>query len=450
MNGSASRAGASVPPAAARKARRKSLAFCVRGPNDVIVGGYQEAKLGPSLEERAAALGCEFAEKLEELARQLAGGVQRDLDPELVPPPRPAPPEEALRLSRADRDCYLEALRELGAGLRGFVSEDLMDKARAFGFPAERKEDERVLNFYEYGAPILWEMMYEGSGTERVNWRRFWGFRAPITHWMIGQPPPSDEICVRQGLFSAFSEDLASAEREVAALAERLERRVAGLSHGRLAHALRERVAQERAEALAEAEWFACHLKGKPAVERDRWKKLALVEIFKGARSRYELLHFACHCTPGKRSELHSCLAMRVGGESLALKVLLMASDLQQKGGGGKPGPLVFLNACGSGQPNDKGRPPGFPEVWLKFGAVAVIATLCPVPDHFAHAFADKFYEFLFESAGHAGGDRLRHVAEALLQTRRYFMARYRNPLGLAYVLYAHTDVVVQPAGGAG
>jgi hypothetical protein len=447
MNESAQRGVVSVPTAAERKARRRPLTFYVRGPNEVIVGSYLDAKLGPSLEERSATLGADFAEKLDELARRLAEGRQREVDAEEPAPPPPEPGEDPLKLSPEVCEEYLEALRELGASLRGYVSPDLMTKARGFGFPAQREEDERVLSFYEYKAPILWEMMYEGKAAEKVNWRNFWGFRAPITHWLIGQLPPADEICVQQGLFSAFSENLASAELEVTALAERLERHVKGLSHGRLAHALREKVAKEKSEALKEAEWFRCHLQGKPRAERDEWKRLALIEIFTGARSRYELIHFACHCAPGQRSDLHSSLVMQIAGESLALKVLLMSTqDMQQTGGGGQPGPLVFLNACGTARPDEKGKPPAFPEVWLLYGAAAVIATLCPVPDLFAHAFADVFYKFLFERPGHAGGDRLRCVAEALLQARRHFMQHYNNPLGLAYVLYAHTDVVVQPA----
>jgi hypothetical protein len=76
---------------------------------------------------------------------------------------------------------------------------------------------------------------------------------------------------------------------------------------------------------------------------------------------------------------------------------------------------------------------------------VAVIATLCSVPDHFAHAFAVKFYEFLFSSSREPGSDHFRYLAEALLATRRFFMEQYNNPLGLAYVLYARKGVHILP-----
>jgi hypothetical protein len=107
-----------------------------------------------------------------------------------------------------------------------------------------------------------------------------------------------------------------------------------------------------------------------------------------------------------------------------------------------EPGPLVFLNACSTSRPGDSHDPPGLPDKWiLSGGALAVVATLCDVPDYFAHAFARKFYEILIQALtdrDDQAAPRNRYVAEALLQTRRFFMDEpYRNPLGLAYVLYA-------------
>ncbi|HYT92729.1 MAG TPA: CHAT domain-containing protein [Gemmataceae bacterium] len=354
------------------------------------------------------------------------------------------------------REPYLEALRALGAGLHGLLSEDLVTKAKACGFPAERPEDEPALTFFEKREPVLWEMMYEGTRLEPLDWQRFWGFRVPTTHWGMNKPPTPREICVRNGLFSAISEDLSGANPEVAALVEQLEQCVTGLRHGRLEQALRERVVRDRrAPAAAEElprEWFRCHLEGKSTVERKRWKDVALVEIFRDARSRYELFHFACHCAADSRTELYSSLVLKVAGEALALDVGLLASDMRPgRGSVQQAGPLVFLNACGTSQPNPSGEPPGFPDVWVsKLGAVAVITTLCPVPDSFAQAFAVKLYGLLFPRPGALAPPRCTHLAEALLATRRYFMEAYNNPLGLAYVLYARQGVHTLPAAGRG
>jgi hypothetical protein len=92
-------------------------------------------------------------------------------------------------------------------------------------------------------------------------------------------------------------------------------------------------------------------------------------------------------------------------------------------------------------------EPPGFPDKWISTrGAMAVIATLCPVPDLFAYAFARKFYNTLFNFKPDPKAPvRERYLAEALLETRRYFMDEYRNPLGLAYVLYAVKDACIEP-----
>ena len=100
--------------------------------------------------------------------------------------------------------------------------------------------------------------------------------------------------------------------------------------------------------------------------------------------------------------------------------------------------PFVFLNACGTAEQGDAYEPPSFPGEWITGrGALAVVATLCPVPDYFAHAFALKFYELLLPTPADADSDRPRSPAHALLATRRHFLERYNNPLGLAYVLYA-------------
>jgi hypothetical protein len=81
----------------------------------------------------------------------------------------------------------------------------------------------------------------------------------------------------------------------------------------------------------------------------------------------------------------------------------------------------------------------------LNRGALAVLATLCPVPDYFAHEFARHFYRQLFPADGGRKGVRPCFLAEALLATRRHFLDQYNNPLGLAYVLYATQGARVVP-----
>jgi hypothetical protein len=421
--------------------RRRTLTVLVRSPDDVLVGpSYLEAELGFT-EAEAVAAKRDFAAVLHDLARRRASP-RRDAEAAALPPDLRE--EQAARLDESDKWEFLMRLCKLGAGLRGKLSDDLADKLRQEGFPTDEGDEQPALDFVQAGAPVLWDMLYDGSLTELPDWRLFWGLRAPIAHWMVNKgAPASESIAAGNGLFSAISEDLCGGGPEAAALAELLEG--PGLRHASLAQALRRQVLLEAG--LPEAEppgddWLRGHLAAMNTAQREVWKNRALVRIFTSARDQYPLIHFACHCCAGG-GELLSRLEMRVAGERLALEVALMAADLKGKPAGRKSGPLVFLNACGTAAPS--AEPPGFPAVWIGYGALAVIATLCPVPDDFALAFARRFYWFLLKKARDPEATRYRYLAEALLATRRYFLEQYGNPLGLAYVLYARKGVHVQP-----
>jgi hypothetical protein len=119
---------------------------------------------------------------------------------------------------------------------------------------------------------------------------------------------------------------------------------------------------------------------------------------------------------------------------------------------------LSFVDGEGSSAANENQIEERWSVPLLHAGAtaLAVLATLCPVPDYFAHAFAAKFYEFLHERLQDTTGvhRRYRYLAETLLGTRRYFMEEFNNPLGLAYTLYAMRGAHIEAdfamkAGGA-
>jgi hypothetical protein len=363
--------------------------------------------------------------------------------------------DESLRLSEPRSQEVLDGLRQLGAPLRSQFSKQLEETLRRNGFPAHAGE-EPALTFTNYTQhpPVLWDMMYEGGQAGDADWQKFWGFRVPITHWTSLNR--IDEIQLRGGLFAAVNEDrLPFAVREVAELKSRLGPDV---PHSSLSDVLRERVRRALLdEKIASAQvdeflspqsqnWLHRYLEAKGPHECVRWKRDNVIEIFKDPHFSYDLLHFACHCESSRETEFLSRLDMRVGGEYVTLSVGELRTDLgREEILRDEPGPLVFLNACGTGQENASHEPPGFPNEWITGrGALAVIGTLCPVPDYFAHSFALKFYEYLLGDPASSGGaaahpapPRRRYLAEGLLETRRHFMAEYNNPLGLAYVLYA-------------
>lgn len=402
-------------------------------------------------------------------------------------PDDPDDPEYAARLDRVldlreepGLSAGLEALSNLisiSAPRRQELSDDMVRAFRSLSFLSEVPEGDREEPAFTFqtreSAPILWELMYEGELGEELDldrsWKRFWGFRVPITHWLGLNRTERIVLRGEKGVFSATHADLKLADREVAILTRRM-------AHGSLASAFRERVAREAPELPAcdpetwseercrtDTTWLKSFLEQRypnAALRKshgNNWKTIKLKEIFGDPHFQYDILHFACHCELSEKTEFLSKLEMTVGGEPVRLEAgLIPALRIKREEGGNTigppgtpswrrdtPGPLVFLNACSSAGSYSPGyRPPGFPKNWIEHrGALAVIGTVCPVPDFFAHAFAQKFYEVLLDSES----ARNRYLGEALLQTRRYFLDKYANPLGLAYILYAVDGAYVEP-----
>jgi hypothetical protein len=95
--------------------------------------------------------------------------------------------------------------------------------------------------------------------------------------------------------------------------------------------------------------------------------------------------------------------------------------------------PLVFLNGCATG---DYG-----PESYVSLiddfraaGASGVVGTECPVPELFAEAYAAALFPRLF---------RGEPLGQAMLTVRLEFLRYKKNPLGLAYTLYAAHEITL-------
>ena len=455
----ANREGSYILTEQERVGARRSL-WVMIAPNIVLVENTPVAKLGFQYNQALQA-SRQFAQELYSVSKQVA-------DQQPAKAPDPAAPadvyqqqlqshQDSLKLNEDTRYATLEKLRTLGAPHRAELSEEMVKQFKFNGFLQDAGQEEPGLNFQEdERAPILWEMLYEGGQEGDADWQQFWGFRVPISHWI--NRTRTEEIWLRNGFFAAINEDLEFAGGEVDSLAQRLN-----LPRYSLAEALREHVHQtllSQMDANQAENWlsqnphiwlqrFLSELAPDEAIcliKADRWKKDKLIAIFKDPRFCYDLIHFACHCQPSEHTEFLSSMEMKVAGELVCLDVSLMATDLHHEPLTARsPGPLVFLNACGTAQQSPSYEPPGFPKKWIwNQSALAVIATLCPVPDYFAHAFAMQFYDTLFKALTEANKPkpdpnvaRNCYIAEALLATRRHFMEQYNNPLGLAYVIYA-------------
>jgi CHAT domain len=354
----------------------------------------------------------------------------------------------------------LSELIEISAPLRSDLSDEIVSAFKSLGFLKDNTQEAPAFTFLEdvartnSPAPVLWEMMYEGDVSDDPQWQDFWGFKVPIANWITGNR--TNEIRL-QKTFVGIHEDLKFAGKETDLLATKIAPR---LTHTNLLKECRERVEKDVENEIKstseeqelgggvcqDSRWLFTYLKRlfekneDPSYEAQKWKEKTLVSIFKNSRISYDLLHFACHCESSDETGFLSQLIMKVAGEPISLNVGFIKAALKRKNSweNNERGPLIFLNACGTFEQNVCHEPPGFPIAWINSqGALAVIGTLCPVPDYFAYAFAKKFYEILFQAIPNQNIVRECYLSEALLITRRYFMETYNNPLGLAYVLYA-------------
>jgi CHAT domain-containing protein len=147
----------------------------------------------------------------------------------------------------------------------------------------------------------------------------------------------------------------------------------------------------------------------------------------------HTMVHFACHCDPGENGEdvLEVSVLASDRDDEADLLTLDTYTFTDVARGRFLCRPLVFLNACqASGRPDPIRATFNLPRKFVLRGAGAVVATACPVPDLFAATFARRFYEVFL------GPGRPLSIGEALRRTRREFLERHNNPLGLAYGLY--------------
>lgn len=465
------REGAFVDAPAAPQEGRLALHTIIS--NGVWIVGTTPVPVGDWTPDALLTASRAFAERLYALSKLVADQQPGDFDPE----EDRAELDESLRLSETNKLKILLQLSQIGQAARNELPAAVLQEFRFNGFVNDAAEiiveNAPALSFQEgWQAPILWEMLYEGSTVNLPNWRQFWGFSVPISHWLHVTRTEQIRLRAEAGFFTAINEDLDFAGQEIALLAKHF----AKVRHSSLADGLRRRVSDAlRAKALDEdalqAWWEDCHgqwlnqfladVDEDPDMAKllaDQWKRRALAETLKEYLLS-DIIHFACHCEPSPQTEFLSLLNMKIAGESILLDVALLADSMMERklASSQDPGPLVFLNACGTAELAGAFERPGFPDKWIrKQGALAVLATLCPVPDYFAHAFARKFYEFLREGLQDTTGvhRRYRYLAETLLATRRYFMEEFNNPLGLAYTLYAMRGAHIEAdfpveAGGA-
>lgn len=175
-----------------------------------------------------------------------------------------------------------------------------------------------------------------------------------------------------------------------------------------------------------------------------------------------KILHFACHCRSNKATKISWLEFTHLLPQDFdtkpekpldgILRQEVMIDNFDEIYSL-KENPLVFLNACTSaGGEEVVAQYFNFPKQLFMRGARAIIATSCAVPDFFAAEFARVFYSYFFWRNPTMDLENLppsfaldpMPIGEALRQTRRYFLTKHRNPLGLAYGLYTPANYMLQ------
>jgi hypothetical protein len=261
---------------------------------------------------------------------------------------------------------------------------------------------------------LLWEMLYTGSSRGEIDVERFWGFRHRIARFKLGASVSTEEeIYPDSDFLFCHNHQLASWREE----RDSVRHLVSPRFHFHLLDGVAS-MPDDLSLGPDAAQWFI--------------DVLALLDL--------GMLHLACHCLPNQASALLSELV--ISWESALIRVKLLDLQAARRDFIFSIHPLVFLNACKTmTNPDLLVQGDSFPGSFLRFGASGVVATACDVHHQFAAAFAAKFYENLLIDIG----GRSRTVSEALLRTRQFFIKPpYNNPLGLAYGLYARSDLHIE------
>lgn len=171
---------------------------------------------------------------------------------------------------------------------------------------------------------------------------------------------------------------------------------------------------------------------------RERLTRGALAEALRNGRADDHVLFFCCHAeqegdfTAFRIDQSYLVLSDR---EQDPVAARITPADIELWIGmkDFASSPLVFLNACGSGQLNSVFYK-GFGNTFLGLGASSVVGAQTELPAVFAGELARRFFEQFF-----AGGLRNK-VGHVLFRLRRELLDRHHNPLGLIYSLYRGAD----------
>lgn len=264
-------------------------------------------------------------------------------------------------------------------------------------------DEVQTLQVVSRGFPVPWALMYltEQFDRESLTWDDFIGMRhvieqIPMARIAAAPPPVTIDSAPELTVRAVFNDDI-DAQMPSRPVAE--QRRY----------------------------WSA---RGVALTEGTSADDLLRDALAPGAHDK--VLYLFCHAVADD-SDTDKSRFVLTGNERVTLGELQGLAPVRNRL---ESHPLVFINACESGNltPNFYD---GFVSYFLGKGARGVVGTECKTPGLFASEWAKVFFDELF--AGRPLGD-------AVLHTRRYFLDKHNNPLGLLYGVHCDADTVVSPA----
>jgi hypothetical protein len=166
-----------------------------------------------------------------------------------------------------------------------------------------------------------------------------------------------------------------------------------------------------------------------------RTRRAEVVEALADRNTSDQILYFYCHAEsvgltdPGGPDA--SRLVLTDAGVTLGELSLDAPTSTPLRGS-----PLVFINACESADLSPTFYD-GFVPYFVAKGARGVIGTECKTPALFAEEWATRFFKRFL--AGQPLG-------ATVLNLRREFLEKHRNPLGLLYAVHCDGDTQITPA----
>lgn len=149
----------------------------------------------------------------------------------------------------------------------------------------------------------------------------------------------------------------------------------------------------------------------------------------------YQVIYFLCHAEgAGDQYEPNLVPWLEIAGSQMKPADVRIA--VKDRFGG--QGPLVFLNACRSGQyATLTSHNFSFASEFLNQGAKGFLGTQIQIPAVFAGSFGGIFFEKLMSAQ-----ESTKYVGHVLRDATRALWGR-RNPLGLVYSLYGCADCYI-------